>query len=510
MTAYDKLAAHIAEYNDLLNILNTLKWDMRTQMPPGGASTRGAQLATLTKLAKDLFVSDKTARLLDAAETEMTGADADAYKTRALRQTRAAYELQKRIPADLVSRLAALGPESEAVWAAAKDADDFASFKPYLEQMLAINIKLAEVIGYDGHPFDALIQQFEPGMSAAQLKVIFGELKAGLLPLLARIVENDAPLPVDLWAAEYDLADQQALCHELAELIGFDFGRGRLDSAPHPFEISFTRDDVRITTRYDASYLPMAIFAALHEAGHGLYEQNVAPELTRSALTTDFIGQYAVGGASYGAHEFSSRMWENQIGRSREFWQLHFGSLQARFPDQLAEADAELFYRAVNRVRPSLIRVEADEVTYNLHIMLRTEIEMALLEGALAVAELPEFWNFKIQEYLGLTPPDDRRGVLQDVHWSAGTFANFPCYTIGNIMSAQVLTAARQHIPDLAEQLAQGEYSNLLGWLTEAIYQHGRAYSTDELLRRISGESLSVAPLLDYLERKYSDLYGLN
>ncbi len=510
MTAYQSLAAHIADYNDLLNILNTLKWDMRTQMPAGGAVARGAQLATLTKLAKDIFVSDKTARLLDAAEAEMAGADADAYDTRALQQTRDAYELQKRIPAELLGRLAALGPESEAVWASAKDADDFASFQPYLERMLDINIELAEAIGYEDHPFDALIQQFEPGMTAARLKVIFGQLKAGLLPLLGRIVDKDAPLPVDLWAAEYDVDGQKALCHEMAELIGFDFERGRLDIAPHPFEISFTRNDVRITTRYDANYLPMSIFAALHEAGHGLYEQNIAPALTRSALTTDFIGQYAVGGASYGAHEFSSRMWENQIGRSREFWQLHFGRLQARFPDQLADADAELFYRAVNRVRPSLIRVEADEVTYNLHIMLRTEIEMALLDGAVAVAELPELWNAKMQEYLGLTPPDDRRGALQDVHWSAGTFANFPCYTIGNIMSAQVLAAAHQHMPELAEQLARGEYASLLAWLTEAIYQHGRAYSTDELLRRTSGEGLSVAPLLDYLERKYSDLYQLN
>ncbi len=510
MTAYEALAAHIAEYNDLLNILNTLKWDMRTQMPAGGAATRGVQLATLTKLAKDIFVSDKTARLLDAAEAELTGADADAYATRALQQTRDTYELQKRIPAELVGRLAALGPESEAAWAAAKDADDYSAFQPYLQRMLAINIELAEAIGYEDHPFDALIQQFEPGMTAARLKVIFGELKGGLLPLLGKIVANDAPLPVNLWAADYDLAGQKALCYELAELIGFDFSRGRLDIAPHPFEISFTRDDVRITTRYDANYLPMSIFAALHEAGHGLYEQNIAPELSRSALTTDFIGQYAVGGASYGAHEFSSRMWENQIGRSREFWQLHFHRLQSRFPEQLAKADAELFYRAVNRVQPSLIRVEADEVTYNLHIMLRTEIEMALLEGAVTVAELPQVWSAKMREYLGLTPPDDRRGALQDVHWSAGTFANFPCYTIGNIMSAQVLAAARRHLPDLAGNLARGDYTSLLAWLTDSIYQHGRAYSTEELLRRISGEGLSVAPLLDYLERKYSDLYQLN
>ena len=500
MTAYEKLAAHIAEYNDLLNILNTLKWDMRTQMPAGGAATRGAQLATLSKLAKQIFASDETARLLDAAEAEIAGTDRDAYQLRAVQQTRDAFEIQKRIPAELVGRLAALGPESEAAWAKAKDEDNYAAFKPYLRQMLEINIELAEAIGYEEHPFDALIAQFEPGMTAPRLKQVFGELKAGLLPLLERIVANDASLPVNLWQGEYDLAGQKALCREMAELIGFDFGRGRLDSAPHPFEISFTRNDVRITTRYDKNYLPMSIFAALHEAGHGLYEQNVSPDLTRSALTTDFLGQYAVGGASYGAHEFSSRLWENQIGRSREFWRLQFARLQAQFPEQLGAVDAELFYRAVNRVRPSLTRVEADEVTYNLHIMLRTEIEMGLLEGAITVDELPEVWNAKMADTLGLTPPDDRRGVLQDVHWSAGTFANFPCYTIGNIMAAQVLAAGHRAMPDLDQQLARGDYRGLLNWLTEAIYQHGRAYSTEELLERISGDGLNVAPLLRYLE----------
>ena len=510
MTAYDDLTAHIAAYHDLLCILNTLKWDMRTMMPAGGAASRGKQLATLTKLAKSIFVSDETARLLDAAENEIAGADADSYQVRALRKTGQAFEIQRRIPADLVGRMAALGAESEAVWARAKDENDFASFKPYLKQMLALNIELAEAIGYADHPFDALIRQFEPGMTAARLEGIFAELKARILPLLEHIVAVDAPLPFDLWEAEYDLAAQKQLCQEMAALIGFDFKRGRLDIAPHPFEISFTRDDVRITTRYDANYLPMSLFAALHEAGHGLYEQNIAPELTRTALTADFLGQYAVGGASFGAHEFSSRLWENQIGRSREFWRLHFGRLGALFPEQLAAVDAEYFYRAVNRVRPSLIRVEADEVTYNLHIMLRTEIEMGLLEGAIKVDELPETWNAKVDEYLGLTPPDDRRGLLQDVHWSFGGFGNFPTYTIGNIMAAQALAAAHAQMPDLATKLAEGDYQTLLAWLTENFYRHGRAYSTDELLTRVTGEGLNTAPLLDYLEGKYSDLYGLN
>ena len=510
MTAYEKLAAHIAEYHDLLCILNTLKWDMRTMMPARGAASRGNQLATLSKLAKSIFVSDETARLLEAAEVESASANPDSYMARALRQTRDAYEIQRRIPAELVGRMAALGAVSEAVWAKAKDEDDFASFKPYLAQMLALNIDLAEAIGYDDHPFDALIMQFEPGMTAARLHQIFAELKAGILPLLERIVAVDEPLPVDLWDADYDIGAQKRLCHKLTELIGFDYDRGRLDIAPHPFAISFTRDDVRITTRYDVNYLPMSLFAALHEAGHGLYEQNIAPELTRTALTADFLGQYAIGGASVGAHEFSSRLWENQIGRSREFWRLHFSRLRELFPEQLAGTDAEYFYRAVNRARPSLIRVEADEVTYNLHIMLRSEIEMALLKGAAKVDELPDIWNAKMEEYLGLKPPDDRRGVLQDVHWSFGGFGVFPTYTIGNIMAAQVLAAAHAHMPDLAAKLAKGDYKALLNWLSENIYRHGRAYSPDELLKRVSGQGLNTAPLLDYLESKYTDLYELN
>lgn len=510
MKAYKALAAHIAEYNDLLNILNTLKWDMRAKMPAGGSRSRGAQLETLSKLAKDIFVSERTARLLDAAEDESARVELDIYQARALEQTRQYYEIQKRIPAELIGRIAALSPESETVWAQAKDQNEYAAFKPYLGRMLAFNIELAEAIGYDEHPFDALVFQFEPGMTAASLQALFGELKAGVLPLLEKIVASDAPLPLDLWEQEYNIDSQARLCREFAALIGFDFGRGRLDIAPHPFEVSFTRDDVRITTRYDINYLPMSLFATLHEAGHGLYEQNVSPSLTRGALTTDFLGQYAVGGASYGAHEFSSRLWENQIGRSRAFWNLHFGRLRDCFPQQMQSADAELVYRAVNRVRPSLIRVEADEVTYNLHIMLRTEIEMALLEGAVAVDDLPEIWNAKVEEYLGLTPPDDRRGVLQDVHWSFGGFGNFPTYTIGNIMAAQVLAAAHAHMPDLAAKLANGDYRALLNWLSENIYRHGRAYQPDELLKRVSGEGLNTAPLLDYLEEKYADLYGLN
>ena len=507
MSAYDELNTHIAAFNDILNTLNILKWDSRTQMPPGGSATRGHQLATLARLAREHFASDQTARLLDAAEAEIAGNDPDSYRVRAVQQTRQYYEIVRRIPADLLGRRATLAPVSEQVWHHAKKTSDFASFAPYLQQMLDLAKELAEAVGYQEHPFDALVFEYEPSLTAARLRVLFDDLKAGLLPLLEHIVAHDRPLDKNLWARDYPIESQRAFALEMAETIGYDIERGRLDIAPHPFEISFTRQDVRITTRYDLNYFPMALFGTLHETGHALYEQNIDPALTRSALTTDFLGLYAVGGTSYGAHEASSRMWENQIGRSRAFWDVHFGRLRDCFPEQLADVDIDLFYRAINRVKPSLIRVEADEVTYNLHIMLRVEIEMGLLDGAFQVTDLPDIWRAKMQEYLGVVPDTDGEGVLQDVHWSGGGFGSVPGDTVGNVMSAQLLDAAHRDLPDLDQELNAGNYRPLLDWLVEHFYRHGRAYSANEILLRCSGQELHVQPYLDYLERKFSELY---
>jgi carboxypeptidase Taq len=508
-TAYEQFAAHIAELNDILCSISVLKWDARTQMPHGGAETRGFQLATLSRLSQEHFISDKTARLLDAAEAETAGEDPDSYRVRAVRQTRQYYDIIRRLPLDLVGEKAALEPVSEGVWAQAKQNSDFASFAPYLQKQVDLARRQADAIGYDDHPFDALVFEYEPSMTAAKLRVLFEGLKAGLLPLLREIVASDRPLEKDLWAREYPLEQQKAFGWEMAQKFGYDISRGRLDIAPHPFEISFTRQDVRITTRYKLNYFPMALYGTLHETGHALYEQGVDPALTRSALTIDFLGKYPVGGTSYGVHESQSRLWENQIGRSRAFWDAHIDRFRHYFPDAGADVDPEFMYRAVNRVRPSLIRVEADEVTYNLHIMLRVEIELGLLDGSLKVADLPEVWNAKMQEYLGVTPPDDARGVLQDIHWSGGGFGSFPGYTVGNVMSAQFLEAAHRDVPGLDASLEAGEYAPLLGWLTEHIYRHGRAYSGSELLLRTTGHDLTVEPYLRYLRAKFTDLYGL-
>lgn len=509
MAGYADFAAYVAEINDLLCTMNILTWDGRTQMPPGGAATRGEQLATLTRIAQERFTGAKMGDLIAVAEAEVAGEAGDSYRVRAVRNAREAYAIAQRIPALLVGEIAARRSVAQQAWEEAKASNNFAHFAPHLAAMVRLNQELAGAIGYTAHPYDALLLQYEPGMTAARLTALFNELKGGILPLLQRITQGSEPVPSDFLYRDYPAAQQRAFALAIAQQFGYDLQRGRLDASAHPFEISFTRQDVRFTTRYQERYLPGAVFGLFHETGHALYEQGADPALTRSALTTDFLGLYAVAGASFGTHESQSRLWENQIGRSRAFWQLHFGELQKHFPQQLADVDVEQFYRAVNRVQPSLIRVEADEVTYNLHIMLRVEIEMGLIDGSLAVDDLPAIWNGKVQEYLGLTPPTDTQGVLQDIHWSTGYFGSFPTYTIGNVMSAQFIAAARREMPDLDERLAAGSYRPLLAWLTEHIYRHARAFSPEELLIRATGEGLSTAPYLAYLREKYGELYPI-
>ncbi len=507
MTAYDNFQQHFAEINDLCCVINLLTWDARTQMPAGGAATRGTQLATVTRLAQTRFVSDETDRLITAAAAEVAGDPPDSYRVRAVYQAREAYDIARSIPIALMGDIAALKATAQQAWAAAKAASDFASFAPSLQQMLDLTRRLADAIGYTEHPYDALLLRYEPGMTASRLRALFEALKGGLLPLLHQIGDRSEGVRADFLDRDYPEESQRAFALETAQAFGYDLTCGRLDRSAHPFEISLTRQDVRITTRYNRRYAPMALFGTFHETGHAIYEQGVDPSLSRGVLTTDLLDLYAVGGASYGTHESQSRLWENLVGRSRPFWQLHFSRLQAHFPAQLADVDAEAFYRAVNRVRPSLIRVEADEVTYNFHIMLRVEIEMALLDGTLKVADLPEAWNAAMQSTLGLTPPDDARGVLQDIHWSTGLFGSFPTYTIGNVMSAQFFAAARRDLPGLDDALACGDYAPLRGWLTEHVYRHGRAFSPEELLQRATGSGLVVAPYLAYLANKFNDIF---
>lgn len=496
------LQERIAAVNDVLNAASVLTWDSRTMMPAGGAETRGHQIATLTRIARDLLLSPETERALEEAEKAIDGFADDSAEGRIVQQTRYAVEHHKRVPAALIQERVALRTVAQAAWIEARSKSDFRIFAPYLAKTVELSRAYADCIGWSEHPYDAMVSIYEPGETAKSLKSLFGQLRSGLLPILD--VARSRPQPrSDFLFRDYPEEGQRAFGLSLAEKLGYDFQRGRLDTTVHPFEVSFTRNDVRITTRYNRNYLPASVFGTAHETGHGLYEQGVDSAYTRTVLATDLIGLYAVGGTSFGAHESQSRLWENHIVRSRTFWQLHFAELQKHFPDQLRDVSAEDFYRAVTRVEPGFIRVEADELTYDLHIMLRVDIECALMDGSLPVTDLPEAWNAAIKRDLGLVVPDDAHGVLQDVHWSTGYIGSFPTYTIGNVMGAQVMEALRKKHPCLDGAIEAGEYSVLAEELRSRIWQHGRRFTRDELLQRETGHALDPAPYLAYLRRKY-------
>lgn len=502
------LAKAIGTVNDLLNAASVLTWDSRTMMPAVGAATRGSQIATLMVLAQERLISPATRHALDGAEAETVYLHADDARRQAVEAVRAAVSHHVRIPADLIGKKAELRTRAQAIWVQARAERNFALFAPALEQTVALQRETAEAIGYDAHPYDAMLGQYEPGETAASLRILFGSLRAGIEPLLHAVQSGEDPDSAFLHR-HFPEDAQRRFALSLADRIGYDLDRGRLDKTVHPFEVSFTRNDVRITTKFREDYLPPALFGTLHEAGHGIYEQNVAPDLTRTVFATDLIGLYAVGGTSFGAHESQSRLYENHIGRSRVFWNHHFAGLQAAFPAALGDVDAEGFHRAVNRVRPGFIRIEADELTYDLHIMLRVELETRLMDGSLSVRDLPEAWAAGIKSSLGLDVPDAAQGPLQDIHWSSGTIGSFCSYTIGNVMAAQLMAAMRAGRPDVSLAIDAGEYGPLRGWLTEHVHQYGRRYSRDTLLARATGRTLDVAPYLAYLDTKYREIYHL-
>lgn len=505
--SYAQLMEAMGQVNDLLNTQSILNWDARTMMPEGGHETRGKQLATLSVLTRDLLVSTETRRRLDAAEAEVARFPDGSVEKVTVAQVREAIDYHLAIPADLTRRRAELGSVGHAVWAKARAESDFKQFAPILEQTVALNREMAEAIGYSEHPYDALMYRFEPGETVATLKPLFDRLREGLQPLVKAIGEKEQPR-FDFLERHYPVDKQHAFALAMAEKVGYDLHRGRLDTTLHPFEVSFTRNDVRITTRFNPNYMAASLFGALHEAGHGLYEQGVDPAYTRTPFATDLVGLYAVGGVSFGAHESQSRLWENHVGRSREFWQVNFAEAQKFYPEQLADVTAEEFFRAVNRCKPGFIRVEADELTYDFHVMLRTDIEAALIDGSLAVQDLPEAWNAKIKEYLGLDVPNDAQGVLQDVHWSSGQIGTFCNYTIGNVMAGQLFETAKQDAT-IASGLATGDYEPLRVYMVENVHQHGRRYMRDELLVKATGRKLDPEPYIAHLTSKYSELYSL-
>ncbi|MBO6602357.1 MAG: carboxypeptidase M32 [Roseicyclus sp.] len=494
--------------NDFLNAGSVLSWDARTMMPKAGAETRSKQLATLAVAARNLLCSDETKRALDGAEAEISDKPSDSAEARIVAQVREAIDYHERIPTELLRRKTELGSAAHEVWAEAREKADFSIFADALTTMVDINREMAQAIGFDDHPYDALMYRFEPGTTKAGLDRLFARLREGMLPLVRAIADAEKPRS-DFLFRDYPVQAQMAFALKMARRIGYDTDRGRLDTTVHPFEVSFTRNDVRITTRVNRSYMPMSLFGALHEAGHAMYEQGVDPAYTRTPLATDLISLYAVGGVSFGAHESQSRLWENHVGRSRAFWANHMGDIRAAYPGTLDDVTEEEFYRAVNRSEPSFIRVEADELTYDFHIMLRCELEAALVDGSLAVADLPEAWNAGMKSYLGVDVPDDAQGVLQDVHWSSGQIGTFCNYTIGNIMAAQLFDTATDENPGIQTALDVADYTPLRAWLTDKVCRHGRRFSRDELLEKATGRTLDPDPYIAHLTRKYSDLYAL-
>ncbi|MFC6646469.1 carboxypeptidase M32 [Granulicella cerasi] len=506
--SYAQFLEQMGTVNDLLCSASMLSWDARTMMPAGAVEVRGQQIATLMTLARTTLLSDETLRRLEAAERSTRDLAEDSAERRAISQTQYAIALHKRIPDELQEERVALREVSRAAWVKARAEDRFEDFAPYLEKVVALARRVAESIGYEQHPYDALLSLFEPGETVVSLDKLFGRLRESLIPLL-RAVQAKPQVRWDFLERDFPEDAQRDFGLKMAEAFGYDLRHGRLDNTVHPFEISFTREDVRITTRYKRNYLPASLFGTLHETGHALYEQGVDPAYTRTPLATDMPGMYAVGGVSFGAHESQSRLYENHIARSKAFWDLHYPSLVAAFPSQLADVDAAAFHRAVNRVQPGLIRVEADEMTYDFHIMLRTEIERDLIAGTLEVKDLPERWNAAMKSDLGLDVPNNRLGVLQDTHWSTGQIGTFCNYTIGNVMAAQLFKTAVETDASIQPGLDEGNYAPLRHYLRETVHQHGRRFSRDELLLKATGRTLDPEPYIEYLTKKYTELYEL-
>ena len=492
-----QLKERLAIISDVDAAEAALSWDRQTYMPEGAITLRAEQLATLSRLSHEMLVSEETGRLLRDGEEPTPGSE-DAALVRIARRE---YERATRLPAELIAELARAAALAQPAWERARAGSDWPSFAPHLEKMVRLQRDTAEHLGYEDHPYDALLDLYEPGARKARLQEMFEELKTELVPMIREIgalPREDRSRPL---YGEFNEAKQEEFGRGVISDFGYDWRRGRLDRVVHPFCVPLGGPgDVRITTRFDPHWLSPALFAILHEAGHGMYEQGVDPAYSRSPLSS---------GTSMGVHESQSRLWENLVGRSRAFWSYYYPKLQKAFPETLHEVDPETFYRAVNESKPSEIRVEADELTYDLHIMLRFELEVALLEGALAVSELPAAWEAKMEEYLGVTPEDHARGVLQDVHWAAGLVGYFPTYTIGNVLSAQFFEQATRAHPAIPESIGRGEFGELLGWLRENVYRHGKRYDPDELVERATGRPLDTGPYLRYLRGKFGGLYGL-
>ena len=492
----DELKNRLHEVEDLNLVTALLNWDQATYMPPGGAPARGRQMALVSRLAHERFIDPDIGRLLDGLRAYEESLDPGNDDAALIRVTRRQYEKSVRVPPQLLSELHEHAARSYQIWTAARPADDFAAVEPMLEKTLDLSRRIADCFpGYD-HIADPLIDFADEGMKAESVRALFADLRAQLVPLLREVLEQPEADDSCLHQT-FPEEGQRAFGEMVIRQLGYDFNRGRQDKTHHPFMTKFSLGDVRITTRFQEDFLANGLFSTIHEAGHAMYEQGIDMK---------FEGTPLAGGTSAGVHESQSRLWENVVGRSRVFWNHYYPQLQTYFPQQLGDVELETFYKAINKVQQSLIRTEADQMTYDLHVMIRFDLELALLEGSLSVRDLPDAWKARYQSDLGVSADQERNGVLQDVHWFAGTIGGaFQGYTLGNIMSALFYQQALLAHPDIPAQIGRGEFEALHGWMKHNIYRHGSKYTANELIQQVTSGPLTIDPYMAYLRGKFLD-----
>ena len=497
---YDRVCEHARQTSLLESIAAVLDWDERTMMPCAGAEHRAAQMTLLSGTIHQRWTDPEFGRWLDDLAQTPLAKDPHSDTGATIRQLKRRHDKKIKLPQSLVEELTRAAVLGQRAWEEARNNADFAAFAPHLDGIVRLKRQEAEALGYPESPYDALLDEYEPDERTSNVRNVLAGLRDELVPLVDQIAGSRRRPDVAILARRYPVPEQESFGRMTARRIGFDFDRGRLDVTVHPFCAGLGPHDCRITTRYDEHAFGGAFFGVLHEAGHGIYDQGLAAE---------HYGLPLGEAVSLGIHESQSRLWENLVGRSRAFWQHFYPEAQRRFPAALGDVPLDDFYGAVNHVRPSLIRVEADEATYNLHILVRFELEQALIEGDLPVADLPAAWNEKYRRCLGIEPTNDADGVLQDIHWSGGAIGYFPTYSLGNLYAAQLFRQANDELGDLAEPFARGDFGPLRRWLREKIHRHGQRDSAAQLIHRVTGRALGHGPLVEHLRAKLGPLYGI-
>ncbi|MCK4657469.1 MAG: carboxypeptidase M32 [candidate division Zixibacteria bacterium] len=497
--AYEELIEKYREITILGTCNALLGWDERTYMPKAGTEGRSKQVALLSGIAHEKFTSPRIGELLSIIEGSSLIADSRSDEAVNAREIRRNYDKAVKLPKDLVEELARVTSLAQSVWTEAREKSDFSLFLPKLKEVIDLKFRQAEAYGYQKEPYDALIDDYEPNTTSDDISEVFGKLRNELVPLVKAIGESGKRPDTSIVENDFPVDLQQKFGAEVSTAIGFDYEGGRLDVSTHPFTTTIGPGDVRITTRYNPKHLNQALFGTLHEAGHGMYEQGMPQEHFGTPLA-----EYV----SLGIHESQSRMWENSVGRNLPFWKYFYPKAQEIFPS-LKNAKLDDFFFAINKVEPSLIRVEADEVTYNLHILLRFEIERDLFAGKIKAEDLPAVWNEKFKDYFGIVPPNDTQGCMQDIHWSSGYFGYFATYALGNLYASQFFAKAKEDIPDLEDRFASGDFSGLKDWLHKNIHSQGKRYRAGDLVEKVTGKPLSHEAMMTYLKSKFSTLYGI-